>query len=48
MAKLNEEDIHISMGLALTEPSECRSFEHYLQEADKNMYKIKNNKKRLD
>ncbi len=48
VAKLNEEDIHISMGLALTEPSECRSFEYYLQEADKNMYKIKNSKKRLD
>ena len=48
VAKLLEENIHISMGLAITEPSENRTFEYYLQEADKNMYKIKNNKKRLD
>lgn len=45
--RLADNDISISMGLAVTEPSENRNFEYYLQEADKNMYKIKNNKKRL-
>ncbi len=48
VARLAGKGIHISMGLAITEPSEKRNFEHYLQEADKNMYEIKNNKKRPD
>ncbi len=45
--RLADENISISMGLAITEPSEHRNFEYYLQEADKNMYYIKKNKKRL-
>ncbi len=45
--KLEEDEIGISMGLSITEPSEHRDFEYYLQEADKDMYRIKYNRKRL-
>lgn len=43
--RLLEDEISVSMGLAITNPSENKDFEYYLQEADKDMYMIKKSKK---
>ena len=46
VSRLAAEGICISMGLAVTQPSLDEELEFYLHEADKDMYKIKNSKKK--
>ena len=46
VSRLAHDGICISMGLAVTQPSLDEELEFYLHEADKDMYKIKNSKKK--